>query len=117
AGAALFTAVIEAARTHGGAIPVAPLAGLVRRDGGPLPAGELAGVQTPQAFRAPELLSAYERAEDDCFQATDTAGCVARYGSVRVAAVPSTSHNLKITFPEDVALAQMMSPTVLTQAR
>ncbi|MDO9496772.1 MAG: IspD/TarI family cytidylyltransferase [Nocardioides sp.] len=115
AGAALFTAVIDAARAHGGAIPVAPLAGLVRRDGGALPPGELAGVQTPQAFRAPELLSAYEQAARDGFLATDTAGCVARYGAVRVAAVASSSHNLKITFPEDVALAEAVS--ALTQER
>lgn len=109
AGTALFTAVIDVARTHGGAIPVAPLAGLVRRDGGPLPPGRLAGVQTPQAFRASELLAAYEQAALDGFEGTDTAGCVARYGSARVAAVPGTSHNLKITFPEDVALAEVVA--------
>lgn len=109
AGAPLFAAVIDAARTHGGAIPVAPLAGLVRRDGEDLPGGDLAGVQTPQAFRAPELLSAYEQAASDGFEGTDTAGCVARYGTVRVAAVAGSSHNLKITFPEDVALAQAVS--------
>jgi 2-C-methyl-D-erythritol 4-phosphate cytidylyltransferase len=109
AGTALFTAVIDAARAHGGAIPVAPLAGLVRRDGGPLPSGRLAGVQTPQAFRAGELLAAYEQAAVDGFEGTDTAGCVAHYGSARVAAVASTSHNLKITFPEDVALAEAVS--------
>lgn len=107
AGPPLFDATIRAAREHGGAIPVVPVPGLVTVAGDPVPAG-LAGVQTPQAFRAAELLAAYRRAEVDGFEGTDTAGCLERYpgdGTLRVAAVPSTSRNLKITFPEDVELA------------
>ena len=47
------------------------------------PATELHGVQTPQAFRAAVLLEAYRRADDDGFDGTDTAACVARYTHVR----------------------------------
>lgn len=104
AGAGLFEATIAAARAHGGAIPCVRLPALLALDGRELPA-ELDGVQTPQAFRARELLSAYERAEADGFDATDTAGCWARYTDLPVAAVPSTPRNLKITFPEDLELA------------
>jgi 2-C-methyl-D-erythritol 4-phosphate cytidylyltransferase len=104
AGRALFAETIEAARAHGGAIPVVPLRGLLSLDGRELPA-ELDGVQTPQAFRAPELLAAYSRADSEGFDGTDTAACLARYTELQVVAVPSTPVNLKITFPEDLTLA------------
>jgi 2-C-methyl-D-erythritol 4-phosphate cytidylyltransferase len=104
AGAALFAATIGAARERGGAIPCVRLPGLLALDGRALPP-ELDGVQTPQAFRAAELLAAYRRAEDDGFDGTDTAGCWARYTDLPVVAVPSTPRNLKITFPEDLELA------------
>ena len=45
-------------------------------------------MQTPQAFRAPELLAAYRAAADDGFEGTDTAACVAAYADLAVAAVP-----------------------------
>jgi len=104
AGTALFAATLAAARESGGAIPVVRLRGLISRDGTRLPP-ELDGVQTPQAFRARELLAAYELADRDGFDGTDTAGCWARYTDLPVAAVPSSPSNLKITFPEDLALA------------
>ncbi|GAB2455928.1 IspD/TarI family cytidylyltransferase [Nocardioides hungaricus] len=104
AAAALFEATIEAARSTGGAIPCVRLTGLLALDGRPLPA-ELDGVQTPQAFRARELLAAYSSAEADGFEGTDTAACWSRYTDVPVAAVPSSPANLKITFPEDLELA------------
>lgn len=109
AGADLFTQTIAAARTHGGAIPVVPLTGLLPRDpaaadGITLPP-ELAGVQTPQAFRAPDLLAAYRAADAEGFDGTDTAATWSRHTDLPVAAVPSTARNLKITFAEDLPLA------------
>ncbi len=62
-------------------------------------------VQTPQAFRAGPLLAAHDAAAGDGFEGTDTAACFVRTRGGDVAAVPSTPLNLKITFPEDVALA------------
>lgn len=101
----LFARTTAAAATHGGAIPVAPTPALLTLDASPVPRG-VAGVQTPQAFAAGPLLRAYEQAAADGFTGTDTANCVERYASeVRVAAVPSGHGNLKVTFPEDVALA------------
>ncbi|GAA1758633.1 IspD/TarI family cytidylyltransferase [Nocardioides hankookensis] len=104
AGPELFAATIVAAREQGGAIPVVRLPGLLSRDGRALPA-ELDGVQTPQAFRARDLVAAYAAAAADGFEGTDTAACWARYTDLPVAAVPSTPANLKITFPEDLVLA------------
>lgn len=106
AGTPLFEAVVAAAREHGGALPVVPAEGLVHLDGAAV-RGRLGAVQTPQAFRAGPLLAAYTAAARDGFEGTDTAGCVERYrgAEVVIAAVPSTSRNLKVTFAEDVAVA------------
>ena len=104
AGAALFTAVIEAARTRGGAIPTVPLPPVVGASGRP----DLHGVQTPQAFRAADLLAAYRLADRDGFTGTDTAASLERYADVQVLAVPGSPLNVKITFPEDVALAERL---------
>lgn len=104
AGRELFAATISAARESGGAIPVVRLPGLLARDGRELPP-ELDGVQTPQAFRAADLVAAYTAAAAEGFEGTDTAACWARYSDLPVAAVPSTPGNLKITFPEDLDLA------------
>jgi len=103
AGRQLFAATLAAAREHGGAIPVVPLAGILGAS------GDLVGVQTPQAFRAPDLLAAYRAADRDGFQGTDTASVLERYAGVPIAAVPSTPANLKITFPEDVDLAAALA--------
>ncbi len=112
AGQALLQAVLEAARERGGAIPVVPLAGVVSRSGSPLPSGQPCGVQTPQAFAAPALLAAYEQAEAAGFGGTDTASCLERFGSVTIHAVRGSARNLKITFPEDVAVAEALTQDV-----
>lgn len=106
----LWSATLAAARAYGGAIPVVPLTGLIRADGGLLRQRRLCGVQTPQAFRAPELLAAHRAASADGYLATDTAGCLERYGALEIAAVPSTAGNLKITFAEDLSLAERLLP-------
>ncbi|HWM74493.1 MAG TPA: 2-C-methyl-D-erythritol 4-phosphate cytidylyltransferase, partial [Nocardioides sp.] len=104
AGVDLFDAVVAAAREHGGALPVTTLAGVL-----PRPVGELVGVQTPQAFDARTLLAAYERADADGFEGTDTASCLERYApDTKIAAVAGSAGNLKVTYPEDVALAERL---------
>ncbi|WP_134766844.1 2-C-methyl-D-erythritol 4-phosphate cytidylyltransferase [Nocardioides sp. 1609] len=102
----LFGAVVAAARTHGGAIPVVMAPTLLGPDGA---VRGVAGVQTPQAFRAPALLAAYERAEADGFRGTDTAACLQHHAAdVRVAAVASGPVNLKVTWPHDLGLAERL---------
>jgi 2-C-methyl-D-erythritol 4-phosphate cytidylyltransferase len=109
AGVDLWEAVIRAAREVGGAIPVVPVTQLLHAD--LTPVVELVGaVQTPQAFRATEVLAAYRAAAVDGFEGTDTAACVAAYRDVEVAAVRGSALNVKVTFPEDVALAAELSP-------
>jgi 2-C-methyl-D-erythritol 4-phosphate cytidylyltransferase len=107
---ALFDATCRAALEHGGALPARPQPGLVTRDGCRHVTG-LVAVQTPQAFRAGPLLDAYVRAEADGFSGTDTASCVAAYTDLAVLGVPAPATNLKVTFAEDLALAErLLSP-------
>jgi 2-C-methyl-D-erythritol 4-phosphate cytidylyltransferase len=88
---------------------VVPVTHLLRHDQR-LVGERVGGVQTPQAFRAHDVLAAYRAASDDGFEGTDTSACVAAYRDVAVAAVPGSPLNLKVTFPEDVALAEELSP-------
>ena len=116
AGTALWEGVLAAAREHGGALPVVPVTDLLGPAAGE-GAGELAAVQTPQAFAARPLLAAYRAADAAGFEGTDTAACLAAYGDTRVAAVPGSPLNLKITFPEDVDLAARLVGSGVTQER
>ncbi len=124
----LYGATIAAARRVGGALPVVPAPGLIGRDG--VPVTEAAGaVQTPQAFRAPELLAAYRAAAAAGWRGTDTAACLEWFGAtadpgaeptaepgagggISIAAVPGTPLNLKVTFGEDFAAAEALLPRV-----
>jgi 2-C-methyl-D-erythritol 4-phosphate cytidylyltransferase len=108
AGTELFERILAAAREHGGAIPVVRVQGVVRRDGTPMGSSPLAAVQTPQAFRAGDLLAAYRAADADGFTGTDTASCVERYAGLTIQAVASGPANLKITYPQDLQLAERL---------
>ncbi len=104
----LYQRVLAAAAEHGGAIPVAPLDHLVDLDGADLP-DRLVGVQTPQAFRAADLLAAHRAARADGFEATDTAGCLAAYAGGTVVAVASDAGNLKLTVADDFVVAEALT--------
>ncbi len=108
AGTALFDAVIAAAAEHGGAIPVRDQPHLASRGAGDESLERVVAVQTPQAFLAQPLLEAYGRASGDGFVGTDTASCMERYTDVPVHCVPGDAGNIKITFPEDLFLAERL---------
>jgi len=110
AGADLFARVIDTAARHGGAIPTHEQRALLPRDRSAAFAKgiRLVGVQTPQAFRAGPLIDAYGQADRDEFVGTDTASCLERYTRTEIYCVPSDTSNLKITFAEDVALAEKL---------
>lgn len=61
--------------------------------------------QTPQVFRRRVLLAAHKAAARDEYQGTDDASLVERLGG-RVAVVEGTRDNIKVTVPEDLALAE-----------
>ena len=104
----LFQQVIATAAQHGGAIPVREQQGLVGVEGTRVPDHSVVTVQTPQAFSARPLLSAYRAASTDGFVGTDTASCMERYTDVAVRCVPGDARNVKITFPDDLFLAERM---------
>jgi 2-C-methyl-D-erythritol 4-phosphate cytidylyltransferase len=113
AGPELFRSVIATAAAVGGAVPALPALGVLptdprchEQDGAGSPG--LVRVQTPQAFRAPELLRAYRRAQAEEYQGTDTACSIERYGELAVQVVPGSRHNLKVTYPHDLALAERL---------
>ena len=104
----LFTAIAENAAQHGGAIPTIALDAhemdTVREE-------TVARVQTPQGFRAKPLLEAYENAAADGFTGTDTAACMEKYfPEVKIFAVPGDVLNFKITYPQDLAIAELLIP-------
>jgi 2-C-methyl-D-erythritol 4-phosphate cytidylyltransferase len=104
----LFHQVIATANEHGGALPVRERHHLITAAPSTAPTGRLVGVQTPQAFQARPLLEAYRNADRDGFVGTDTASCVEQYTDLEIHCVASPATNLKITFPEDVRLAERL---------
>ena len=63
--------------------------------------------QTPQVFRREVLMAAHRRARCEGVVGTDDAGLVERAGGT-VAVVESTRDNIKVTLPEDLALAETL---------
>ncbi len=107
--AELFADVIDAAARFGGALPVTeqPALTSLHADGEAVNERTVA-VQTPQAFRAVPLLAAYTAAQSEGFVGTDTASCVERYTDLPVHCVAGDARNIKITFPEDLFLAERL---------
>lgn len=66
--------------------------------------------QTPQAFRLPVIIQAHRlAAADPGFTATDDCGVVLRYlPAVPVRIVPGSERNLKVTYPQDLAIAEAL---------
>ena len=113
AGRRLIADTVDAARIHGAAAPGLPLedAGVPHPTAGVVaePAGRrLVRMQTPQAFRAHPLLDAYECAARDGFVGTDTAACMERYGGLPVHCLAGDPRNIKVTYPQDLFLAERL---------
>jgi 2-C-methyl-D-erythritol 4-phosphate cytidylyltransferase len=104
----LFEAIAEGAQRHGGAIPTIALDS---REMDTARSETVARVQTPQGFRAKQLLQAYEKAEVAGFIGTDTAACMEEFfPEVKTVAVPGDIFNIKITYPQDLAIAELLVP-------
>jgi 2-C-methyl-D-erythritol 4-phosphate cytidylyltransferase len=105
----LFTAVADGAAEHGGAIPTIALD---PREMDMERTEKVARVQTPQGFRAQPLLEAYEKSIEEGFVGTDTAACMEKFfPEVKILAVPGDVFNFKITYPEDLAIAEVLLTT------
>jgi 2-C-methyl-D-erythritol 4-phosphate cytidylyltransferase / 2-C-methyl-D-erythritol 2,4-cyclodiphosphate synthase len=113
ASSSLFSRVLGALAHADGAVPAVPVEDTLKRvrDGGvgeTVPRDGLVRAQTPQAFRRKALESAHRSAERDAFQATDDAALLERAG-FRVTVVDGDPRNIKITRPEDLALAEALA--------
>jgi 2-C-methyl-D-erythritol 4-phosphate cytidylyltransferase len=109
---------LATARTFGGAIPVLPATDVVKSDAHEAlshTTGALVRVQTPQAFRAAPLLSAYRQAAGGSFEGTDTASCVQSFTATDVRVFPGSSTNLKVTYAPDVQLAERLLQDRITR--
>jgi 2-C-methyl-D-erythritol 4-phosphate cytidylyltransferase len=107
---ALVEAIVQAARDHGAAIPVLPLADTIKRIGDGRVAAtvdrdQLAAAQTPQGFRLDVLVRAYQQAFAEGVLVTDESMAVERLG-LAVACVPGSPRNRKLTTPDDLAWAE-----------
>lgn len=104
--------VIAAAAIHGAAILAQPASDTVKEvwDGKvvrTLDRSRIALAQTPQAFAYGILRDAHARAANEGWTVTDDASLVEQAGGT-VAVVAGSSRNIKITHPDDMALAELL---------
>lgn len=100
----LFQDIAFMALHHGGAIPAIEVD---PREMDLVTEEQVVRVQTPQAFRAKELLSAYNQAHKHGFTGTDTAACMEEYfPDLDTIAVMGEVQNVKITYPQDLVIAE-----------
>jgi 2-C-methyl-D-erythritol 4-phosphate cytidylyltransferase len=102
---------ISACREHDAAVLAVQPKDTIRRSNGggffdqTLDRSALWLVQTPQVFKAPLLMKAFEKAAKDKFTATDEAALVERLG-VKVRIIQGSYDNIKITTKEDLDLGE-----------
>lgn len=112
-GRAVIARCLEALETADGALPALPVADSLRRAEAGVVEGEIGRdglwrAQTPQAFRLKTLIDAYA-AWPAGELATDEATVVQRAGG-RVRVVDGDPRLMKLTFPEDFAMAEALIP-------
>lgn len=108
-----IVALITAARSLHAALLAAPVRedeviGRVEPDGAlvsALDSRHLFRAQTPQAFDARLLLAAYDQAQVDGFEGTDTASSVERAGQA-IHVISGAASNFKVTTPKDLVRAE-----------
>lgn len=110
--ASLFDACLAAANRTGAAIAATPVADTLKRVDGhrvvqTVSREGLWAAQTPQAFRLDLLRSAFAAATERGLEVTDESSLLEASG-IAVTVEPTSSSNLKITRPEDLALAEAL---------
>jgi len=68
---------------------------------------KLWAIQTPQLFHFRSISTAYDNASEEGYYATDDASLVERYGG-KIKIVMGSYHNIKITTPEDLVIAEAL---------
>lgn len=108
----LIDRVIRAAHTYGAAAPAIPVKDTIKVvQGGVVTAtpdrAKLRAVQTPQVFDFDLLRMALKQAEETGAEVTDDCSAVERL-DMTVKIVEGDEHNLKVTTPLDLKIAQML---------
>ena len=103
---------VEAAREHGAAILVAPVTDTIKQVAGGMvertvPRNQLRRALTPQCFRYSLLDRVYQDIDVLDPEITDESMLCEKLG-LPVALVEGSARNIKITQPEDLALAEML---------
>jgi 2-C-methyl-D-erythritol 4-phosphate cytidylyltransferase len=117
----LIARALEAAQTTGASVVAIPVKDTIKQSGPTgivtrtVPREQLWAAQTPQVFAYDVLYKAYEAAETEGFVGTDDAMLVEWAGTAQVAIVEGSSDNIKITTPEDLALAERIAKRHLAQ--
>lgn len=105
----LISRAFDHALVHGNAIPAVPMTDSVRKtDNGsssPLDRSQLSLIQTPQVFLTNLILHAYKQPYRDSF--TDDASVLEASGTA-ISLIPGEPYNIKITYPEDLAVAEAL---------
>lgn len=109
---ALLERIISAAEKYGACVPCTALSDTVKEAEGPfvgrtLDRSRLFQVQTPQAFRKDILRNAYRQACVSGFYGSDDSILVERTDT-RVYLVEGERENIKITYPDDLQLANII---------
>lgn len=109
---AVLETVIRRASECGAAAPAVPVKDTVKRarDGlvtATLDRAELRAVQTPQVFQVDLIKTALQKALEDEAELTDDCAAVERLG-IGVALTEGDYCNLKLTTPEDLAVAEAL---------
>ena len=103
--------VIEGAKQYGAVVPAIPVVDTIKRvdtEGRveeTLVRSELYAMQTPQGFQQSVLLEAHVHAEEKRYKGTDDVSLVEFQGKA-VHIVEGDRKNIKLTVPEDVAIAK-----------
>ena len=106
----VIQAAVEAAAQTGAAAPAIEVVDTIKRaaDGRTaetVDRSALRAVQTPQVFESSLIKAALQKALDDGLELTDDCAAVERLG-MKVALTRGDERNIKLTTPEDLAVAQ-----------
>jgi len=109
--------VLQALRTTSAAVAAVPMADTLKQANehgqvaATLDRTGLWRAQTPQGFRFADILAAHQAAASAGLELTDDAA-VAEWAGLAVALVPDSAANIKLTTPEDLAMADSRAPLV-----
>ena len=99
----LVRRIVHAAEESGGSLPYLDTAHITGSHEGQ----RLVRVQTPQVFAAKPLLDAYRQAAVAGFEGSDTSMCMERFRpDIPVRVVKGSAQNLKVTYPQDLVMAE-----------